>query len=399
MKALILILGYLLQQAPPDISKEEYRQRRERLMDRLQSVAIVDAGKLLAGEAGLDANTSTFDFKYLAGVHCDGSYLVLVPEDRREILFINTGEDLRTLRAVTGIQHIFRAEKFDAFARAVLGGNGRVMLKDRSKVPSMISDGVTFDRGLGREITRLREVKSDAEMALIRKASEATCKAHLAAMKACRPGMNEKELQEAIEKTFTEEGCDGLAFPSIVGSGTNGTILHYMKNDQPMPERSLVVCDIGSSRHGYATDITRTLPTSGKFTEAQRKAYQCVLDAQRAAEALLKPGATFDILEQAARKVFREREMTKWSYCFSKDSSVRHGLGHYVGLSVHDSGTRAPFELGTVITIEPGWYDKDEGWGIRIEDIYLVTKDGFERLSAAAPREIDEIEKRMAVNR
>jgi Xaa-Pro aminopeptidase len=111
----------------------------------------------------------------------------------------------------------------------------------------------------------------------------------------------------------------------------------------------------------------------------------------------LKPGVSFVDLERAARKVFEERELTKWSYAHSKDLSVRHGLGHTVGMAVHDSqaGYAEPFKAGMVITIEPGWYDKDNGYGIRIEDTYLVTKDGFERLSAAAPREVDEIEKIM----
>jgi Xaa-Pro aminopeptidase len=118
-----------------------------------------------------------------------------------------------------------------------------------------------------------------------------------------------------------------------------------------------------------------------------------VLDAQKAAEAVCKPGATFSDLERAARKVFETRGMTDWSYAHAKDFSVRHGLGHYVGMAVHDSGSyREKFSAGMVITIEPGWYDKDAGYGIRIEDTYVITKDGFERLSAGAPREIEEIE-------
>jgi Xaa-Pro aminopeptidase len=157
-----------------------------------------------------------------------------------------------------------------------------------------------------------------------------------------------------------------------------------------------MVVDIGASLLNYVTDITRTLPTSGKYSETQRKHYECVLDAQKAAEAVLKPGATFGDLERAARKVFEERGLTKWSYAHSRDRSVAHGLGHYVGLAVHDSGTyREKFAPGMVITIEPGWYDKDAGYGIRIEDIYLLTEDGFERLSADAPRETAEIEKAM----
>lgn len=121
-----------------------------------------------------------------------------------------------------------------------------------------------------------------------------------------------------------------------------------------------------------------------------------MLDAQKAAENVLKPGATFWDLETAARAVFDELKLTKWSYAHSRDGSVRHGLGHYVGMAVHDSGIyQTKLGAGMVITIEPGYYNKDAGWGIRIEDIYLVTKDGFERFSAGAPREVAEIEKIM----
>ena len=115
-----------------------------------------------------------------------------------------------------------------------------------------------------------------------------------------------------------------------------------------------------------------------------------------AAEAILKPGVSFLDLEGAARGIFEKRGMTKWSYAHSGDESVRHGLGHFVGMSVHDSGEYTePFKPGMVITIEPGWYDKDLGYGIRIEDLYIITKDGFTRLSADVPREIDAIEKMM----
>jgi Xaa-Pro aminopeptidase len=178
----------------------------------------------------------------------------------------------------------------------------------------------------------------------------------------------------------------------------NGTVLHYMKNEKEIPKDTLMVVDIGAAIENYVTDITRTLPTSGKFSDLQRTHYQCVLDAQKAAEAILKPGASFVALERAARRVFEDRGLTAWSYAHSKDGTVRHSLGHTVGMAVHDSQSRdysEPFKAGMVITIEPGWYDKDSGYGIRIEDTYVVTKTGFERLSAGAPREIDEIEKLM----
>jgi Xaa-Pro aminopeptidase len=155
--------------------------------------------------------------------------------------------------------------------------------------------------------------------------------------------------------------------------------------------------DLGAGYHGYSSDVTRTIPSDGRFDEGpEREIYRCVLDAQKAAEKILKPGVTWKQLDEAARAVIVERKLTRWSYAHAEDDQVRHSLGHFVGLSVHDSGpyTR-PLEAGMCITIEPGIYDKQQGIGVRIEDIYLVTPDGFERLSAAAPREIEEIEREM----
>jgi Xaa-Pro aminopeptidase len=208
--------------------------------------------------------------------------------------------------------------------------------------------------------------------------------------------MNEREIHELVVSTFKKEGCPELGFPPIIAAGRNGTILHYMRNDKEIPKETTIVIDIGAAIDNYVTDITRTLPTSGTYSELHRRHYQCVLDAQKAAEKVCRPGATFDDLENAARKVFEARGMTDWSYAHGKEASVRHGLGHYVGMAVHDSGSyREKFAPGMVITIEPGWYDRTEGYGIRIEDTYLITKDGFERLSAGAPREVEEIEKLM----
>ena len=230
----------------------------------------------------------------------------------------------------------------------------------------------------------------------MRKAADATNAAHVAAMKRLKPGMNEREIHELVVETFKKEGCPELGFPPICAAGKNGTVLHYMKNEKEIAKDTLMVVDIGAAIENYVTDITRTLPTSGTFSETQKKHYQCVLDAQKAAEAVCKPGATFSDLERAARKVFEQRGLTEWSYAHSKEPSVRHGLGHWVGMAVHDSGSyRERFAPGMVITIEPGWYDMESGYGIRIEDTYVITQDGFERLSAGAPREIEEVEKAM----
>ncbi len=391
---LLLAAAALPQEAGLPVS--EFARRRAAVAAKLENGAFaLDAGPL--GELGSDANTPLFDFKYLTGFHD--------PEG----LYVRTAKASAVFSSevrgpVEGIDEILPPEQLKAWAARHLAGQGKIFTKLRRKNQEALQEAVPgmelVGARLGPELTRLRLIKGPAEIRLMRKAADATNRAHVAAMKKLRAGMNEREIHELVVATFQKEGCPELGFPPIVAAGKNGTILHYMKNTQPIPAGTLLVVDIGAAVENYVTDITRTLPTSGKYAGGMRKAYQVVLDAQRAAEALLRPGATFGDLERASRKVFEERGMTEWSYAHSKEGSVRHGLGHYVGMAVHDSGTyRERFEPGMVITIEPGWYDKDAGYGIRIEDTYLVTADGFERLSAGAPREMDEIEALMAAKR
>jgi Xaa-Pro aminopeptidase len=394
MRALLALLVFVLGQDVPEslrLPESEFARRRSEISDRLPDGAIaVDAGPL--GEVGSDANTPVFDFKYLTGFHDPEGILVLA--GKKSAVFVSE------LRKVPGIDAVLKTDQFEAWAAENLPKQGRIYTKLRAKNLTVLSNAAgkleVVGAKLGAELTRLRLIKGEAELRLMRKAADATNAAHIAAMKTLKPGMNEKEIQELIVSTFRKEGCPELGFPPIIAAGKNGTILHYMKNDKEIPKETLMVIDIGAAIENYVTDITRTLPTSGKFSETQKKHYLCVLDAQKAAEAVCKPGATFSDLERAARKVFEDRGLTEWSYAHSKEFSVRHGLGHWVGMAVHDSGGyREKFAPGMVITIEPGWYDKDAGYGIRIEDTYVITRDGFERLSAGAPREVEEIEKLM----
>jgi Xaa-Pro aminopeptidase len=390
---LALLLVVLVQETPETfrLPESEFARRRAAILERLPDGALaVDAGPL--GEVGSDANTPVFDFKYLTGFHDAEGVFVLTP--KKSAVFVSQ------TRTCPGIDEVLPLDQFPAWVAQNLAKEPRLYTKLRGKNLGVISDAApsveVVGVKLGAELTRLRLIKGEAEIRLMRKAADATNAAHVAAMKALKPGMNEREIHELVVSTFKKEGCPELGFPPIIAAGKNGTILHYMRNEKEIPKDTTLVVDIGAAIENYVTDITRTLPTSGKYNDLQRKHYQCVLDAQKAAEAVCKPGATFTDLEKAARKVFEDRSMTDWSYAHGKDFSVRHGLGHYVGMAVHDSGSyREKFAPGMVITIEPGWYDKTEGYGIRIEDTYLITKDGFDRLSAGAPREVDEIEKLM----
>lgn len=393
-----LLLFLLIQDSRklPVVDGKELGARRAKLMEKFaDGVIVVDAGVTRKGEAGIDFNTPWFDFFYLTGTQPDDGVLVLVPADKKSFLFADGDE--KVLKERSGASTVMARAKFDEFCKDVLAASPVVYTKARQVVKDAVIAVVGKDKVKGavdRELTAMRVIKSKAEIAMMKHCADATNKAHMAAFKAMKPGINEGEIQKLVEDTFKAEGCEELSFPSIIGSGANGTILHYMENKDEIAKDTLVVCDIGAGYKGYATDITRTIPSSGRFTDEQKAAYQCTLDAQKAAEAVLKPGATFGDLERAARKVYVDRKLNDWSYCGTK--GVNHGLGHYVGLAVHDSGTyREKFAPGMVITIEPGYYNKEKGWGIRIEDIYVITETGFERLSKS-PREVKEIEALMA---
>jgi Xaa-Pro aminopeptidase len=400
---LILALGLAqAAEALPVLAAEEYAARRQELARRAEGrPVIVPCEELMGGEPGIDLNTPRYDFDYLVGWRAPGAVVVVTEEG--SLLFSDAappsalgGSFARLLgrdALETFVGRVF--EKGDAVLLNASGGR-RELPVGQGVRRLLEARGVRIGRDSRELLSSMRAIKSEAERRIMRAVTRQTNAGQVAALKTLRPGINEGDLQKAIEAEFKKHGATGLGFPSIVGSGKNGTILHYMKNDQPIPDATLVVIDIGAGYQGYSSDVTRTIPSGGRFSPAQRQIYQCVLDALKAAEKILRPGVAWAELDDAARKVIEERGLTKWSYGHAQDPSVRHFLGHFVGLSVHDSGPYArPLEEGMCVTIEPGIYDKEQGFGVRIEDIYLITADGFERLSAGAPREIDEIEKVM----
>jgi Xaa-Pro aminopeptidase len=245
----------------------------------------------------------------------------------------------------------------------------------------------------------MRAVKSPGEIALIRKAADASIEAHLAAMKTVRPGMWEYEVAARMQYEFQRRGCEWPAYPPIVGSAFYSTVLHYDQNDHQMQSGDLVVMDVAGSYSGYASDITRTLPVNGHFTARQREIYEIVLGAQNAVIAAARPGATlsrggkhslYDIAYKYINSHGRDLHGSRLGQYFI------HGLGHPVGLNVHDPlDYGRPLEAGMVITDEPGIYIPDEKIGVRIEDMLLITPNGVEVLTGRLPRAANEIEKMM----
>ena len=236
----------------------------------------------------------------------------------------------------------------------------------------------------------LRRVKDGRELALMAEAVAITDEAQAAVLRHLKPGLYEYELQAIIECVFRLKGAQAPAFPSIVGSGPNGCILHYGANSRRMEAGDLVICDVGCRKDHYCADITRTYPVSGSFTRRQAEVYDLVLDAQAAAFEAARPGVLVRDVHEAAVGVFRKARMDRYYI---------HGTGHYLGLEAHDAGPYdRPLEPGVVLTIEPGLYIPRESLGVRIEDDAVITPDGARWLGSASKARKD-IERSLARKR
>lgn len=244
-------------------------------------------------------------------------------------------------------------------------------------------------------IAQLRQKKSQQELEYMYHAIEITGMAHQAASGVIKKGNSESDVQAAIEYIYTESNAK-KAFASVVGSGINSTILHYIDNKDRLPDDELVVVDIGASFNHYCADITRTYPVSGSFSQRQKKVYQDVLDTQEYVAECAKPGVYLNnknepdnSLNHLAHEFLKKRG-------YNVEKEFPHGIGHFVGLDVHDVGDYSvPLAVGDVITIEPGIYLREENLGVRIEDMYWVVKDGVICLSEEIPKKIKDVERFM----
>ena len=239
---------------------------------------------------------------------------------------------------------------------------------------------------LDARVAELRLVKSPYELGCLTAAINITCAALREAMTEVRPGAFEYEPQGALEGTFLRLGAERPGFASIFGSGPNSVTLHYQDNRRQMQDGELLVMDVGAKYRYYCADVTRTVPVSGTFTPRQRQVYELVLKAQTDAFNAAKPGVTMRDLDTLARKVIEDGGFGPGRKYF------KHGLGHWIGLDVHDVGGGVPIEPGMCFTIEPGIYIAEENLGVRIEDDYLMTSTGAIKLSAGVPSDPDDIE-------
>ncbi len=268
-------------------------------------------------------------------------------------------------------------------------------------------------------IGEMRLHKSAKEVELMQTAATIAAEAHILAMKKVRPGMNEAQVEALMEAYMRDKGASGVSYNSIIGGGDNATILHYIENNMPLKDGDLVLIDAGAEYQGYASDITRTFPVNGKFTQAQREVYDVVLDVQLKCIDYTVAGNTVKARQDHSIELLTEG-MKKLGLLKGKTSDLikkkaymkyyMHGVGHYLGLDVHDAGRyftdqqarrSKPFAPGMVLTVEPGLYippddrtapAKYRGIGIRIEDDVLVTKDGNRNMTAKVTKDPDEIE-------
>ena len=389
------------------------------------------------------------DMYYFSGYREPHSMLLIFKEEQqdsagnrfREVLFVQkrnpqaeqwTGKRLETegAREILGLPVVYNGEDFKKFNLDLSRFDKVIMdripqdladsrdpadlydlvnqFKSKTNMPADLAGQTKFDTRMFRTLTgTLREIKTPEELDLIRKAVEISCIGQNEVMKAVRPDMSELEIQGLHEYVHKKYGAEEVGYGSIVGSGENGCILHYMENTKTRVGTQMILMDVGAEYHGYTADVTRTVPVDGKFSEEERTIYQLVYDAQEAAFKLLKDGASWGDAGTAAKEVIAEGLLKLGIIKDKKEVSkyYPHGLSHHIGLDVHDRSASSKLKKDMVITIEPGIYipegsNCDKKWwsiAVRIEDDCLITQDGYELLSRFAPRKIEEIEKMISL--
>lgn len=431
---IVVLLACCLAGALDRQPNADYRARRVALSQRTEGgiVLLFAANESEGRVEGLGFKQDN-DFFYLSGWTEPGAALVIAPEVKdgsgqparpyTEILFLpahNVTEERWTgpklgaedprARERTGFDRVEVLDKLRDELVKILPQPRATVLTDRGEgSPSLgpikwlkranaFPNYVSFDQ-VTPLVTALRMVKDKGEMQRIQHAVDASVAAHLAAMKAIKPGVTERETAALMQYEFEKRGCERPAYSPIVGSGFDSTVLHYSEDSGTVHDGDVVVLDVAGEYAGYAADITRTLPANGKFTPRQREIYEIVLGAQKAAAQAFVAGKSKlmgpDSLNTVARDYINSHGKDLHGEPLGK--YFIHGLGHQVGLHVHDADNRGPLDKGMVFTIEPGIYIPEEKLGVRIEDMFWVDDNGkLVRLTAKLPQEPGEVEKTMA---
>ncbi len=436
---------------------EIYAARRAEALRRTGGGAIVIPGTLRTPYGQTDGSSERY-FRYLTGWESPGAWMVLTDDDTAGyMLFMTPGAagrsawensvpDADEARTVYGADRAYPMSMFRTMAAEILAHYDTIWTTPSSRIinetlASLFPEGkVPVRMDIRKNLNDMRIIKDSHEIALLKRAAIVTAEAQRQAMMLAAPGRFEYELEAAIEHTFRSEGCDGPGFTTIIGSGSNSTILHYDLNSRRLEAGDVIVMDIGAKYMGYTADVTRTIPASGRFTPEQLEIYNIVLEAQKEAIREMMPGkrslaahdrATEIIMEGLNRLGLVTDPASPWQ----KRLYILYTCTHHIGLDVHDT---YPYQLtpadegilspGMVITIEPGIYlspdmldnlreqyrgkpgqeeidafisqitplfEKYKNTGVRIEDDILITEEGNIVLSEAAPKEPSEIRRLM----
>ena len=404
------------------MNKEFYIKSRERVANLLpdNSALILFAGKdIRESEDQSYEFCVNRNFYYLTGVNEQNDILVMLKKDNEldVMMFINEYDELfakwngrkmfpEEITNLSGIENIRYLKDFNDFLNEI---------KDTYSLYLDVKPNL-FDEPLGQEqklikefnltvndchdlIAKCRMVKQPEEIAEIKKAIHVTWQGIKALMDNIKPGLYEYQVESYFDQQIKFNGASGIAFKTIAASGVNGCVLHYHSNNTMIKDNELVLFDLGAEYDLYKSDITRTIPSNGKFTERQKLIYNIVLNGQKLVFSNIKPGITTKELNQILIDYYKV-ELKKIGL-IEKDEDVFkyyfHGVSHHLGLDTHDVALREePLTAGCIITVEPGLYILEEGIGIRIEDDALVTEDGVINLSSEIIKEISDIENYMA---
>jgi Xaa-Pro aminopeptidase len=437
------------------ISTSEYRQRQQQLMDKIgNGTAIFRSAPMAVMHNDVEYTyRQDSDFYYLTGFDEPDAVAVFAPHhsEHKYILFVQPKNPLKEtwtgyICGVEGAKEFYGADA--AYSIAELNEKLPQYLEKADRLYYHLG----LDRGFNDTIIShwqkqiaayprhgfaplslndtnpilhpLRQVKSAAEIEMMRKTTKISAEAHLRAMEFARPGCYEYEVQAEIEHIFRLRGAMGVAYPSIVASGSNACVLHYIKNDRQMQDNELLLIDAGCAYGYYNGDITRTFPVGGKFTKEQQALYEIVLEAQLKGIEAVQPSNAYNQYHDAAVSVLVDGLLDLGLLVGDKQEIIEeekykpfymHKTGHWLGLDVHDVGCYKygednwqNLQAGNIVTVEPGLYisptirvaegqpDVPENWrgiGIRIEDDILVTATGNENLTADVPRSVADITK------
>lgn len=430
------------------ISLNEFKERRIRLMEQMEegSIAIIpSATEIIRNNDVHFGFRQNSDFQYLTGFDEPDALAVLMPgrEQAEYVLFVRDKDKEREIwdgyragpdGAVEdfGADDAFPIDDIDDILPGLMEGRTRVyahmgvdsgfdhqlmiwLNQIRSKVRQGAVPPEDFS-DIAHLLHDMRLKKSKQEVAIMADAAKISAAAHTRAMKSCKPGMFEYQLQAEIEHECMMSGSPRPAYSAIVGGGKNACVLHYVENNQKLQDGDLVLIDAGAELEYYASDITRTFPVNGRFSDAQRTIYDLVLKSQYAAIDAVKPGAHWNEPHEAVVQILTEGllelgllkgDLKQLIDDEAYKEFFMHKTGHWLGMDVHDvgdykvGGEWRVLEPGMALTIEPGIYispdntDVDEQWrgiGVRIEDDVVVTKDGCDVLTKDVVKEASEIE-------